>query len=264
MEAVPPDGRYGGPLTLVLALRADFYAQCAGYPLLRQALESSQHYIGAMNRDELRQAIVGPATAGGWEIEPGLADLLVRDAGDEPGALPLLSHALLETWRGRSGRTLTLKGYAAAGGVRGAIAKTADTIYSHLDTEEQEVARRIFLRLTSLGDGGYETRRRATLDELWPDPEARPLIESVLHTLAAARLLTLSEGQVEVAHEALIREWPVLRRWLAEDRENLRLHHRLTEAAEAWEAARHEPGELYRGARLAQALEWAQGRRREA
>ena len=128
MEAVPPDGRYGGPLTLVLALRADFYAECAGYPLLRQALESSQHYIGAMNRDELRQAIVGPATAGGWEIEPGLADLLVRDAGDEPGALPLLSHALLETWRGRSGRTLTLKGYAAAGGVRGAIAKTADTI----------------------------------------------------------------------------------------------------------------------------------------
>ena len=99
---------------------------------------------------------------------------------------------------------------------------------------------------------------------MWPDPEARPLIESVLHTLAAARLLTLSEGQVEVAHEALIREWPVLRRWLAEDRENLRLHHRLTEAAEAWEAARHEPGELYRGARLAQALEWAQGRRRGA
>ena len=99
--------------------------------------------------------------------------------------------------------------------------------------------------------------------ELWPDAEARPLVESVLHTLATARLLTLSEGQVEVAHEALIREWPVLRRWLAEDRENLRLHHRLAEAAEAWEAARHEPGELYRGARLAQALEWAQAHGQE-
>ena len=64
LEAVPPDGRCGGPLTLVLALRADFYAQCAGYPLLRQALETSQHYIGAMNRDELRQAIIGAGRGG--------------------------------------------------------------------------------------------------------------------------------------------------------------------------------------------------------
>src|SRR5262249_5423873 len=118
--AFAPDGA----CIVVLALRADFYAQCADFANLRQALARHQEYIGPMSPDELRRAIEEPARRGQWELEPGLVDLLLHDVGDEPGALPLLSHALLETWQRRRGRTLTVSGYLAAGGVRGAIAET--------------------------------------------------------------------------------------------------------------------------------------------
>jgi len=258
MRAAVGDGEpRPGLLTLVIALRADFYGHCAAYPSLRRALETSQHYIGEMNAAELRLCIEGPLEVGRWQVEPGLVDLLVRDVGSEPGALPLLSHALLETWRARSGRMLTLEGYAATGGVRGAIARTADSVYDRLSDEKRAVARRIFLRLVAFGDGIQESRRRVARDQLAPDVEGRHLVESVLQSLAAARLITLGKDQVELAHEALIREWPVLHGWLAEDRENLQLHRRLAEAAAAWETSGREAADLYRGVRLAQAAEWA-------
>jgi hypothetical protein len=97
---------------------------------------------------------------GRWEFEPGLVDLLLHDVGHEPGALPLLSHALLETWQRRRGHTLTLSGYTSSGGVRGAIAETAEAVFADQFTHEQQaIARRIFLRLTELGDEpGLEMR----------------------------------------------------------------------------------------------------------
>jgi hypothetical protein len=136
-----------------VTLRADFYAHLAQYPELRDAVAQQQEYIGPMTAEELRLAIEEPARRGHWEFEPGLVDLILRDVGDEPGALPLLSHALLETWKRRAGHTLTLKGYADAGGVHGAIAHTAESIYQNLSPEEQSIARDIFLRLTELGEG---------------------------------------------------------------------------------------------------------------
>ncbi len=248
----------GGPTIVVIALRADFYAHCADLADLRRALARYQEYIGPMTPEELRQAIEEPARRGHWEFEPGLTDLLLHDVGDEPGALPLLSHALLETWQRRRGRTLTLSGYLASGGVRGAIAETAEAVFNdQLDQEQQNIARQIFLRLTELGEGTQDTRRRAALIELVPNPQLRLSVESVLKTLADARLITTSEGVAEVAHEALIREWPTLREWLADDREGLRLHRHLTEAAQEWERLDRDRDALYRGARLAQAVEWA-------
>jgi WD40 repeat protein/DNA-binding SARP family transcriptional activator len=249
-------GWSGGPVTLILTLRADFYAHLAQYPELRDAVAKQQEYIGPMTTDELRRAIEEPAKRGGWEFEPGLVDLMLRDVGDEPGALPLLSHALLETWQRRSGHTMTLKGYADAGGVRGAIAYTAENAYQQLTPEQQDLARHIFLELTELGEGTEDTRRRVKIDELIAQSDqVRPL----LTTLADARLITTGEDTVEVAHEALIREWPRLRDWLNEDREGLRLHRQLSEAAHDWELLEHDPGALYRGARLSQANEWAAG-----
>jgi hypothetical protein len=102
----------GRPVGIVIALRADFYAHCAQYPDLRRALAEHQEYLGPMGPEELRWAIEGPAKRAGWDLEPGLVDLLLRDVGEEPGALPLLSHALLETWHNRRGRRLTVRGYA--------------------------------------------------------------------------------------------------------------------------------------------------------
>lgn len=250
-----------GCVVVVITLRADFYAHCAGYMSLRQALARQQQYIGAMNDEELRRAIEGSARSGHWEFEPGLVDLLMRDVGHEPGALPLLSHALLETWQRRRGRRMTLSGYASSRGVRGAIAETAEAVFSDQFTHEQQaIARRIFLRLTELGDetSTADTRRRATFKELISKPEEAATIHTVLKALADARLITTSEDSAEVAHEALIREWPTLRGWLEENREGLRLHRQLTEAAQLWETLAQDSSTLYRGTRLAQASEFAE------
>jgi WD40 repeat protein/basic membrane lipoprotein Med (substrate-binding protein (PBP1-ABC) superfamily) len=253
-------GEGDGPTVVVIALRADFYAHCSQYPELRQLLAQHQEYIGPMSSEELRRAIEEPADQADWEFQPGLVDLILHDAQGEPGSLPLLSHALLETWGRRSGRVMTLKGYAEAGGVRGAIARTADTVYNQqLSGEQQMIARNIFLRLTELGVGTQDTRRRARFAELVPNPEAAHDVQEVLGTLAEARLVTLSEESAEVAHEALIREWPRLHEWLVQDRQSLLTHRHLTEAAQQWEAMERDEGELYRGGRLSQALEWGEG-----
>ncbi len=172
----------------------------------------------------------------------------------------MLSHALLETWLRRRGRTLTLSGYAASGGVRGAIAETAETMFTDQFTPEQQaIARRIFLRLTELNDetSASDTRRRATFNELILKPEDVATTHGVLKALADARLITTSEDSAEVAHEALIREWPTLRSWLEDNREGLRLHRHLTDSAQEWLDMEREDDLLYRGARLSQAREWA-------
>jgi len=244
-------------VTIILTLRADFYAHLAQYPELRDAVAKQQEYIGPMTADELRRAIEEPVKCGHWEFEAGLVDLILRDIGDEPGALPLLSHALLETWKRRAGHRLTLKGYADAGGVHGAIAHTAENVYQNLSMDEQIIARNLFLRLTELGEGTEDTRRRASFDELMSHTENAAEVRAVMNILAEARLITLGEDTAEVAHEALIREWPTLREWLNQDREGLQLHRHLTEATHEWEVLDREISVLYRGSRLAQGNEWA-------
>lgn len=255
-----------GPVMVVLTLRADFYNPCAPYARLRQALAERQEYIGPMTVDELRRAIEEPARRGNWELEPGLVEVLLQDVGagghsvPEPGAMPLLSHALLQTWQRRRGRTLTVSGYMASGGVSGAIAETADEVfYDQLDQQQQQIARNVLLRLTQLGEAEtmVETRRRVGFDELISGSAEAAKVREVLTLLADARLITTDNEMAQVAHEALIREWPTLREWIEEDREGLRLHRHLTLAAEAWERRGRDPAELYRGTRLSQALAWA-------
>ncbi len=247
-----------GRVVVVPTIRADFYGRCADYTHLAARM-SDGVLVGPMSVEELRQAIERPAVLVGLRLEPGLVDTILDDVADQPGALPLLSHALLETWERRRGAQLILSGYAASGGVAGAIAQTADTVYAGLRPEQQALARSVFLRLTELGEEGtQDTRRRATPSELVRSAEEAPAVEGLLRTLADARLVTTGEDSVEVAHEALIREWPSLRGWLEEDREGLRIHRHLTEAAQEWERLGREPGELYRGARLAAACEWTE------
>jgi len=250
--------------TVLITLRADFYSHCAQYPALRQMVAAHQEYIGQMTALELRRAIEEPAKRGGWEFEPGLVDRLLLDIGaqgsgePEPGALPLLSHALLATWERRRGHTFTLAGYQASGGVRSAIAETAESVFTdQLNQKQQALARDVFLRLTELGEGTEDTRRRAALNELVRQAAEAAELRAVLNTLAEARLITLNEDSAEVAHEALIREWQRLHDWLTQDREGLRLHRHLTEAAHDWESFGQDAGALYRGAPLVQAREWA-------
>ena len=255
--------RSAGLISIVITLRADFYAHCAQYPNLRDGLAHFQEYIGPMSKEEIRRAIEQPALTAGLTLEPGLVDLILKDMGDEPGALPLLSHALLETWKRRQNQMLTLQGYNQSGGIRGAIARTAEKVFLQLDTEQQTLARKIFQSLTELGQSSEEglltpdSRRRVRLSELIFNGEKSKSLETLLKKLSDARLIIVTETSAEVAHEALIREWPRLRGWLAEDRENLVLHRQLNRAASRWDADGRKSDDLYRGSRLAQALEWA-------
>jgi WD40 repeat protein/transcriptional regulator with XRE-family HTH domain len=254
----------GGLISVVITLRADFYAHCAQYPNLRDALAHYQEYIGPMSREEIRRAIEQPALHAGLNFEPGLVDFILKEVGDEPGALPLLSHALLETWKRRQNQILTFRGFNQSGGIRGAIARTAEDVYLKLSDEQQTLARRIFLSLTELGQTSEEglltpdTRRRVKLNELIPSGKETKPVEGLLKLLSDARLVIVTEDSVEVAHEALIREWPRLREWLTEDRENLLLHRQLDAAASRWDSDGRKSEDLYRGSRLSQALEWAE------
>ncbi len=245
-------------ISVVLAVRADFVGLCAADAALGAALEASDLFLGPMDADDLRLAVEGPARAAGLRLEAGLVDVVLADVDQQPGALPLVSHALLETWRRRDDRTLTLAGYREAGGVHGAIARTADEIYvERFDGAEQAVARTIFLRLTELGEGTEDTRRRvdrAELDGLAGTDPA--MVAHVVQVLADARLVIVDEGTIEVAHEALIREWPRLRGWLDDDREGLRLHRHVTEASREWDRLNRPASELYRGTRLEAARSW--------
>ncbi len=246
-----------GPLRVIVTLRADFYHHCAQYDQLREALAKQQEFIGKMSEDELRQSIVAPAEANNWHFQAGLVDLFLREVGNEPGALPLLSHALLETWKRREGRVMTLAGYEDAGGIHGAIAKTADTTFLKLEPDQQMIAKSIFIRLTELGEGIADTRRRAARAEFQFSDMNTAQIETVIQVLADARLVTTREQEVEVSHEALIQEWPRLRRWLDANRDGLRAHRRLTDASQEWLAQDKDPAYLYRGSRLEETEKWA-------
>jgi WD40 repeat protein/DNA-binding SARP family transcriptional activator len=240
---------------VLVAVRADFYGRCAAYPELSRLLGANHVLVGPMQRDELRRAIELPARRAGLHVEPELVDALLADVEGEPGALPLLSASLLELWQRRDGRRLRMSAYQHAGGVHGAVARLAESAWERLEPERRDAARRILLRLAGEGEGEAVVRRRVPLAEL--EAERDEAVADVLAVLGSERLVTIGEGEVEVAHEALLREWPRLRGWLEEGAEGRRLHQHLIHAASEWQASGRDPGELYRGARLASTLDWA-------
>ncbi|EOD70570.1 hypothetical protein [Amycolatopsis vancoresmycina] len=238
---------------VVLGVRSDFFAHCARHPELEPALGAGQVLVGPLSPGELREAIVKPAAAAQYTVESELVARLVAEAADQPGALPLISHALLETWHRRQGMALTVAAYEQTGGVRHALARTAEHAYAGFDEPQRAMARQILLRLTALGEGTEDTKRRVARSEL----DDTATVRAVLDALTAARLITVDHDTVEVTHEALIKHWPRLREWLAADREALRIHRQLSGDAAVWESLRRDPDTLYRGTRLARARELA-------
>ncbi|MGJ6968432.1 nSTAND1 domain-containing NTPase [Streptosporangium sp. G11] len=241
--------RPAGAPRVVIAVRADFYGRCAEHRELAGSLREAGLLVGAMTREELREAIVRPAMADGLTVERALTAAIIADVADEPGALPLMSHALRETWRRRRGKMLTLDAYESVGRVQGAISHTAEELYGRLSPAQAGIARRVLLRLINPGEQTEDTRRPVSRAELDPLGDADTGL--VIELLAGARLLTLHQDTVEVAHEALIGSWPRLRGWVDEGRDRLRAHRQLTQAASAWAEHGHDAGVLYRGARLA-------------
>ena len=258
-----------GPAVVVLALRADFYDRALRYPELARALQERQVVVVPMARQEVRSAIVEPARLAHLDVDDGLVELLLRDlaphspegsppgAGHEAGALPLLSHALLTTWSRSHGGRLTVADYQASGGIRHAIARTADQVYASLDAGQRDIARRLFLRLVYVADDAPETRSSVRLGELrdWPGDTASP--GEVLDRFVAERLITVDADTAQITHEALLTAWPLLRTWIDANREGLRVRRRFSDAARTWDEAGRDPAALLRGGQLALARDWA-------
>ena len=250
------------PVHLVFALRADFYADCLEHAELGRAMAANQYNVGRMSHEQLRESIEKRLQLASGQAEAGLIDSLLEDVGLEPGNLALLEHALGQLWEkcGGFGCTLTNQAYAEIGRLRGALGRHADEIYAGLrDEEKKHLAKRIFLELVHVGDGAQDTRRRIPKADLHSLGNAEE-VEGLLADLASSRLISTGEEDhesfVEVSHEALIREWPLLREWLTQNREDLRLERRLLQSAEEWNSLNRDRGALLQGARLAQAEEW--------
>ncbi|MEU4761686.1 protein kinase [Actinosynnema sp. NPDC023794] len=247
------------PALVVLAVRADLVDRCIELAPLRPAL-AAPVLLGPLDATGLRQAIVSPAKDFGVEVEPGLpermiADLGVRgEIGYDPGALPRLAHALRESWLHRDGPVLTLAAYRRAGGIDGAVSRTAEEIHSALDPVGRQALRAILLRLVAVLDDGAVVRRRV-------DPREFAAQRHVLDRLIAARLVTVDGSGARLSHEALFTAWPRLRDWIEEDRAGLVQHRRFTDSVRAWvESGRHDD-DLYRGVRLASLTTWLESAR---
>ena len=240
---------------VVLVVRGDHVADLGADAELARLAERGLNLVVPLAGDRLREAVEGPAKVAGLRLEPGLVDLVVRDADGQPGALPLMSHALTETWRRRETGLLTVDGYHAAGGIRDAVAASAERLYDGLSPEEATELRWLMLRLVSLSDGGEPFRTPLPASVVAAlDPVRRRLLD----LLVRGRLVTSRDGGYDLAHEALVRAWPRLRVWLDEDRTGQQIRRHLAMAAAGWDALDRPEGELYRGARLAAALDWLQ------
>ena len=250
---------------VVLGVRADFEARCADYPELAGPVQD-RYLVTAMTERQLRMAITEPAKKAGTKVDDDLADLLLAEVRTgQPGSfgagvLPLLSHALDQAWRCRTGDSLTLADYDRAGGIEGAVAASAQRAYDALTPARQTVARQVFLRLTATSSDGADTANRATRAELTEGKspaEARD-VEAVLEAFAAERLLTLAAGTVEISHEVLLTAWPLLRdTWLADTHADRIVRTRLHTTAAEWARHSRDPSYLYAGTLLQAAIDTA-------
>ncbi|WP_405944363.1 caspase family protein [Streptomyces sp. NBC_01020] len=253
----------GAGALVVLALRADFYGQAQTLPELADTLQHHQVLAGPLRSDELRAAVEAPAAVAGLSFDEGLVDLLLHELGGAhlpegpAGILPLLSHTLWATWRQRRGARLTFAGYQRSGGVTEAIATSADRAYERLDEAGQRAVRRMLPRLVHIDDDSVDTVRPADRSAVLDGLADTAAAERALGELADARLLVLDEHTVRISHDALLRGWPLLRQWVADDREWLRVRQQIATDATAWRRAGEDPSLLYRGARLTDAREAA-------
>lgn len=240
----------GAPVVVVL--RADLLGELARHRPFSRLLEQGMYLLGPMGEPELREAIERPAEEAGLLIEAGLVELLLREAEGEPSALPLLSHCLRQTWERREGRTLTVHGYLESGGIKGAVAQTAESMFAGLDADGQGVLRSVVLRMVTLDPEGDPIVGPVSRRALPADERHRAALESMI----GHRLFTSDGELVEISHEALVRAWPRLRSWLDDDVEGARILRHLAVSAETWDAMGRPDSELYRGARLVAALDW--------
>lgn len=250
-------------LCVIATLRGDFYDRPLLYTDFGELVRERTEVVLPMPPTELERAIVGPARYAGVRIESELVTMMVADVGNQPGTLPLLQHTLWELFEARADHTLTLETYRTTGGVHGAMTRRADVLFEGLTPDQQEAARQLFLRLVRLGEGTEDTRRRVPWTEVADLIDEETTMRVVVERFGQYRLLTFDQDHanggstVEIAHEALIREWARFRVWLDESRHDIRQQRMLATSAAAWHENRRDPSFLLHGTRLEQFATWA-------
>lgn len=250
------------PVKLVVTLRADFYDRPLLHPAFSKLMNARTQVVTPLSPEELEEAICSPASRVGVMLEPGLAADMVAEVSAQPGALPLLQYALTELFEARRDQSLNHEAYRKLGGVSGALARKAEEVMTGLSPAGQEAAGQMFLRLVTLGEGVEDTRRRTLQSELLALGERNQGMEEAIQAFGAARLLSFDRDPVtrtptvEVAHEAILREWTRLKGWLDERRGDIRQQRQLAAAAYEWLASGREASYLLSGARLTQVEAW--------
>ena len=239
-------------LCLILAMRIDFFGKCfeREYSDLGNKIQNKDNFIAIlpMKRKELKQAIIKPAEKVKLTLELGLADEILRDIKSSPGSLPLLQDTLTELWNRRVNNQLKFTAYSQLGRIGGTLNQRATEVYNSLSKQEQDAAQHIFLSLTTLGEGTEDTRRRVLKRDLITAKHDEKLVNNVVQKLADERLIITreridlsstigKEPEIDVAHEALIRNWSLLRQWLEDNREQLRQKRKIEDAAQEWKAS---------------------------
>ena len=256
-----------GRLRVVITLRADFYDRPLQQPILGNYLREHTQIVLPLTATELEASITTPAAKMGVTFQPGLVAAIIADVNEQPGALPLLQYALTELFEHREGTVLTHTAYQEMGGILGALGKRAETIYANLSLTGKETAQQLFLRLVTLGEGSEDTRRRVRRAELQAVEKGEyqeNLMESVIDEYGRHRLLTFDHDPitrgptVEVAHEALLREWPRLRQWLDTSRDDVRQQRLLSISAAEWDESERDAGFLLRGSKLSAIDAWTE------
>jgi DNA-binding SARP family transcriptional activator len=254
-----PDGH----LLVIVTLRADAFDQPLRSPAFGELVRTGTEIVTPLSTDELERAIVRPAQSVGVELEAGLTTEVIADVARQPGELPLLQYALTELFERGDGRQLTRAGYAAIGGVLGALGRRADETLAGLEPGQRETARQVFLRLVVPDEHDRPSSRRATRSDLHALVDDQAQVDQVLDAFGRARLLAFDRdpdtaaATVEVAHEALISHWPRLAAWVEQARDDIRMRRRLTDAALEWERSGRDADYLLTGNRLDGLASWA-------
>ncbi|GAA0280199.1 hypothetical protein GCM10010302_17480 [Streptomyces polychromogenes] len=263
-----------GPVAVLLSLTAHSFAACAERPELVRAVTEHQFVVPPLSAPEIRAAVTEPARQEHLRVEAGLLDLILADLGHGPApggqelsapvatSLVHLAQALTATWERRTNGVMTIRGYREAGGIAGAITQSADEVLRGLGPDQRLVAQQLLLRTIRPGrplEGVPPVRTAVDRDALVRELGSRHT-EPLLDRLLRAGLLTQTGRAVQPAHEALLRDWPLMRRWLAADPEWRVRHAQLTDAAAAWRDAGETDADLYRGHTLSRALELTQDR----
>lgn len=255
-------GTNEGPVRVVLTIRADFLDRPLAHPTFGELLAERTVAVHGPSRAELAEIIVRPAEAVGVAVELALVEAICDDASTQPGALPLVEHALTELFDQRRSDTLTLEAFQASGRLAGAVGRSAEEVFQGLEQADRETARSVMVSLVAVGEDSADTRRRVRLPQLTGSGLSRNTVDRVIEAFVARRLIVSDrdpkthQPTAEVAHEALIREWDRLRQWIDEARDELLVARRIEAAARDWLAADQDPSFLVSGARLEQAEEW--------